>query len=87
MFDIPGMKYEHFEKFINDWDLVDHEDKSYLHFTMDEHFYNFLLDVYTQIESTTNIEQSDKMTDALSKAIEALKEHYDTTPKYKIRYN
>lgn len=82
MYDVSGIKYGNFENFVDDWDLVDHEGKSYLHFTMDSHFYNFLLDVYAQMESTIQIEKSQKMTDAITKAIENLKEHFDSTPEY-----
>lgn len=83
MFDILGIKYEHFEKFVDSWDLVDYEENSYLHFTIDENFYNFLLDVYSQKEVSNDIKNPDNITNALNKVIETLKNKYADAPNNK----
>lgn len=81
MLDVLEIKYTNFEKFVDKWDLVDHEGKAYLHFTMDERFYNFLLDVYNQKESMEGEEQTAIMTEALLKVTEVLKKKHSGLPK------
>lgn len=43
-FDISKL-FEHFEKFVSDWETVKHGGKSYLYLTMDRNLYEFLLEV------------------------------------------
>ena len=83
MYDIPGFKYENFESFVDDWDLVEHENKEYLHFTMDENFYKFLIGVYNLMEASTHDEKNKRMEEALSEAIKSLKENYPDLEKPK----
>ena len=78
MFDIAGSKYNSFDSFVDSWDLVEHEDKSYLHFSMDENFYKFLINVYNLKESSERTEDKEKMAEAFQKAFESLKENYPT---------
>lgn len=73
MFDIPGIKYENFETFVDSWDLVEHENKEYLHFTMDENFYNFLVEIYNMMEASTQKNKEKRMKEAFVKAFESLK--------------
>ena len=75
MYDIPGIKYENFENFVDTWDLVDYEKKEYLHFSIDENFYQFLIDVYKLKEISTLSNNTEKMVDAFKKAFESLKEN------------
>ena len=76
MYDIPGIKYENFEMFVDDWDLVKHKEKEYLHFTMDEGFYNFLIDVYKLKEATQNSNPTTQTVEAFEKAAESYKEKF-----------
>lgn len=80
MFDTASLKYEHFDKFVEKWSLVEHEDKKYLYFTMDENFYKFLIDVYTLKETDTS-----SNTNAFTKTAEsfynALENHKKNTFK------
>lgn len=64
MYDIPGIKYENFENFVDDWDLVEHENEEYLHFKMDENFYNFLIEIYKLKEAFFDSETSKKSTES-----------------------
>lgn len=73
MFDIPGIKYDGFESFVDNWDLVEHEPKDYLHFTMDENFYKFLIEIYNLMEASTLSTKDRRMEEAFSKAYESLK--------------
>lgn len=79
MFDIAGSKYEHFENFVDSWDLVEHEDNAYLHFTIDENFYNFLVSVFNLKEASLNSNDAKKMAEAFEKAFESLKENFSTS--------
>lgn len=79
MYDIPGIKYENFESFVDNWDLVEHENKEYLHFTLDENFYYFLLKIYHLKEASTNGKKSREMEEAFIKAFESLKDNYSET--------
>lgn len=45
MFDILFEKLNAFVKFVSSWDTVKKGDKNYLHFTMQQSFYDFLLSV------------------------------------------
>lgn len=83
MFDIPGIKYENFESFVDDWDLVKHENKDYLHFTMDENFYKFLIEVYNFMEASTHSKKSKRMEEAFAKAFESLKGNFSDSEKSK----
>ena len=83
MFDIPGIKYENFESFVDDWDLVEHENKEYLHFTMDENFYKFLIDVHNLMEASTKDKKENRMEEAFVKAFESLKGNFSATKKAK----
>ncbi len=83
MYDIPGIKYDNFENFVDDWDLVEHENKEYLHFTMDENFYTFLIDVYKLKETSTNSDNTKKMVEAFEKALESLKENFSDSSNSK----
>lgn len=80
--DIPQLQFENFEKFVKEWELVEHEGKSYLYFTMDENFYNFLLKVYDLKESLA-LKNSQEMTDVYLEAFKSLKRQYSSNPKYK----
>ena len=79
MYDIPGIKYENFENFVDTWDLVDYEKKEYLHFSIDENFYQFLIDVYKLKEISTLSNNTEKMVDAFNKAFESLKENFSAS--------
>lgn len=79
MYDIPGIKYENFEEFVDNWNLVDHERKEYLHFSMDENFYKFLIDVYKLKEASIISDNTKEMKDAFAKAFESLKENFSTS--------
>lgn len=83
MYDIPGIKYENFENFVDDWNLVNHESKSYLHFFMSENFYKFLIDVYNLKEASANSDDSPKMKAAFEKAFESLKENFSDSDNSK----
>lgn len=83
MFDVAGSKYEHFDNFVDSWDLVEHENKDYLHFTMDENFYNFLISVYNLKEASQNSDDAKKMAEAFEKAFESLKENFSNSSKPK----
>ena len=76
MFDIPGIKYENFESFVDSWDLVEHENEEYLHFTMDENFYNFLIEIYNFMEASTQRNKEKRMKEAFEKAFGTLKESF-----------
>lgn len=78
MFDTVGIKYASFDSFVDSWDLVEHEDKSYLHFSMDENFYKFLIEVYNLKEASKKTDDKEKMTEAFQKAFELLKEKHPT---------
>lgn len=71
MFDTAGLKYENFVKFVDYWDLVEHEDKEYLHFEMDENFYNFLVDVFNLKEASSNTTDVSKTAEAFDKALKS----------------
>ena len=79
MFDIPGIKYENFDSFVDDWDLVEHGDKEYIHFTMDENFYIFLVNVYNLMEASTQEKKNEQMQEAFSKAFQYLKENFSNS--------
>ena len=95
MYDIPGIKYENFENFVDDWDLVEHENEEYLHFKMDENFYNFLIEIYKLKEAFFDSETSKKSTEstvsntlkqmpeAFKKASSSLMENYKDSNKSK----
>lgn len=83
MYDIPGIKYENFESFVDDWDLVKHENKDYLHITMDENFYKFLVDIYNLKDASINTKQSKKMEEAFIKAFESHKENFSDSQQPK----
>ena len=95
MYDIPGIKYENFENFVDDWDLVEHENEEYLHFKMDENFYNFLIEIYKLKEAFFDSETSKKTTEstvsntlkqmpeAFKKASSSLMENYKDSNKSK----
>lgn len=69
MYDIPGIKYENFENFVDSWDLVEHENKEYLHFAMDEKFYEFLIDVFNLKEASSKTDANEKMAEAFDKIL------------------
>lgn len=83
MFDVAGAKYEHFDNFVDNWDLVEHENKNYLHFTMDENFYNFLIEVYNLKEASSKSDDAERMAEAFQKALDSCKENFtnSNTPK------
>ncbi len=83
MFDISGMKYANFESFVDNWDLVEHENKEYLHFTMDENFYKFLIDIYNLMEASRQNDKDKQMEEALAKASESLRESVPVTEQPK----
>lgn len=83
MFDVAGSKYEHFDNFVDSWDLVEHENKEYLHFIMDENFYSFLTSVYNLKEASQNSDDAKKMAEAFEKAFESLKENFPNASKPK----
>lgn len=83
MFDTASLKYENFDEFVDSWDLVQHENKEYLHFTMDANFYDFLVSVYNLKEASIHSNDTTKVADAFYKALEALKENFSTSNKPK----
>lgn len=83
MYDIPGIKYDSFESFVDEWDLVEHENKNYLHFTIDENFYNFLVNIYNLKEASERTGKSKMMDDAFIKAFESLKDTFSNSPQPK----
>lgn len=83
MFDIPGLKYENFDSFVDSWDLVEHENKEYLHFTMDENFYRFLVEIYNMMEASTQKNKDKRMNEAFAKAFESLKGNYSDSEQPK----
>lgn len=62
MIDIPGLKLTNFEHFVDKWDIVDHDPKPYVRFSINENFYNFLLEVYAQKEISIATEAECKKT-------------------------
>lgn len=76
MFDTAGLKYENFDSFVDSWDLVEHEDKEYLHFAMDENFYKFLVNVFNLKEASSKTDDVVKAAEAFDKALDSLKENY-----------
>ena len=76
MFDIPGMKFENFEAFVDKWDLVEHENKKYLHFTIDENFYKFLIDVYDYMVIANHKTDVNEKNEAFTEAFNALKNNF-----------
>lgn len=83
MFDIPGIKYENFESFVDNWDLVEHENKEYLHFTMDENFYKFLIEVYNLMAASKHKKKSKRMEEAFNIAFESLKGNFSDSEQPK----
>lgn len=83
MFDIPGIKYENFESFVDSWDLVEHENKEYLHFTMDENFYKFLIKIYNMMEASTQKSKDKILQEAFVKAFESLKGNFSDSERPK----
>lgn len=79
MFDIASTKYEHFENFVDAWDLIKHENNAYLHFTIDENFYKFLISVYNLKEASQDSNDVNKMAEAFGKAFESLKENFSNS--------
>lgn len=69
MFDTKTMKYENFDCFIDSWDLIEHENKPYLHFFMDENFYNFLINVFNLKEASSKTADYQKIAEAFEKAL------------------
>ena len=78
MFDTAGIKYDSFDAFVNSWDLVEHEDRAYLHFSIDEEFYKFLIEVYNFKEASQKTDDNQKMAEAFQKALEWLNEEFPT---------
>ena len=74
MFDTLDLKYESFDTFVDSWNLVEHENNSYLHFYMDENFYDFLINVYTLKETSAKLDETDKIAEAFEQALNSLKE-------------
>ena len=83
MFDIPGIKYENFDSFVDSWDLVEHENNEYLHFTMDENFYKFLIEIYNMMEASTQKNKDKRMNEAFAKAFESLKGNFSDSEQPK----
>ena len=83
MFDIAKLKYENFDSFVDSWDLVEHENDHYLHFTMDENFYKFLISIYNFKIASSSDNDAQKLAEAFEKAQESLQENYPliNTPK------
>lgn len=80
MFDTARLKYEYFDKFVDNWDLVEHkDDKEYLHFSMDENFYKFLIDVYHFKEASSNSDDEMRMAEAFDKATKSLMKNYPSS--------
>ncbi|MDE6663779.1 MAG: hypothetical protein K2K46_10620 [Lachnospiraceae bacterium] len=79
MFDTAGLKYENFDNFVDSWDLVEHENKEYLHFSMDENFYKFLIDVFNFKNASSNSDDAIRMAEAFDKATESLMENYPSS--------
>lgn len=73
MFDTLGLNYEKFDEFVDSWDLVDYGNSSYLHFFMDENFYDFLINIYTIKETSNESDETLKIADAFYKALKSLK--------------
>lgn len=80
MFDKQGFKYANFERFVDEWDLVEYENGSYLHFTMDELFYDFLLEVY-EYKEVVEKQTANKVTDSINYILNELKRKYNTKSK------
>lgn len=74
MFDTLDLKYENFDKFVDSWNLIEHENHSYLHFYMDENFYNFLINVYTLKETSAKLDETNKIAEAFDLSLSSLKE-------------
>lgn len=83
MIDTASLKYENFDEFVDSWGLEQHENKEYLHFTMDANFYDFLVSVYNLKEASIHSNNTTKVADAFYKALEALKENFSTSNKPK----
>lgn len=76
MFDIPGIKYENFESFVDNWDVVEHANREYLHLTIDENFYIFLIEIYNLMEASTQNKKDKRIEEAFAKAFESLKGNF-----------
>lgn len=83
MFDTAGLKYDNFDMFVDSWDLVEHENKKYLHFTMDENFYDFLIDVFNFKKTSSKTDEDTRMAEAFEKARTSLKEDYSSSERLK----
>lgn len=73
-FDTIEIKLENFENFVDNWDIVENGEDKYLHLTIKQNFYDFLLDLFRANEITakgfSSYEQEKK----------ALKELYESSP-------
>ena len=67
MYDVAGLKYKNFEKFVYSWEVVEHGNDPYLCFKMDPNFYNFLIDVYSQKNTYSNNSDENKFHQAFCK--------------------
>lgn len=57
LLDIPNLKLSNFESFVDDWAYVkDNNDTKFLHLTMDENFYNFLIEIASLKNNLTDKE-------------------------------
>ena len=83
MFDSAGLKYENFDSFVDNWNLVEHEDKEYLHFAMDENFYKFLVNVFNLKEASSKTDDIAKAAEAFDRALNSLKENYQPSKTLK----
>lgn len=65
--------YEMFDEFVDSWDLVEHENNSYLHFFMDENFYKFLINVHNLKASSSESNEIQKIAQSFALALDSLK--------------
>ncbi|WP_195502412.1 hypothetical protein [Coprococcus comes] len=73
MFEAANIMYDNFDEFVDSWDLVEHENNSYLHFFMDENFYNFLINIYTLKINSSESNELQQKANAFDLALGALK--------------
>lgn len=75
LFDTSEIKLEHFENFVDDWNIVESGEDKYLHLTLDRNFYDFLLNWFRvkEIITSEGISSHEQEKDTL-------KELYHSTP-------
>lgn len=70
MFDAIGLKYEHFDSFVENWNVVKHKNKNYILFSINEDFCDFLVEVHETKEKFTKNNDTRQFNDAFKTTLE-----------------